>query len=298
MNLIVPTLKPGDLIEILAPAKAIEENHILFAKDFFESKGFKVRISENCLGVENYFSGSVSQRLVDFQNALNDPDVKAIVCARGGYGCVQLVDKVQWANSLLTPKWIVGFSDVTVFHQRVNILGNNSIHGTMPLNFETNSPEALQTLVDALTGHPYSIVTSAHQKNTLGKAKGRLLGGNLSILYSLLGTNDQVDYSSSILFIEDVAEQIYHLDRMFYAFEKAGILDKINGLVIGGMTDFKDTATPFGMSYEEVILSHFEYRNIPVCFNFPAGHIDDNRALILGAGVTLSVQKEKVQLTF
>jgi muramoyltetrapeptide carboxypeptidase len=298
MNLIVPALKPGDLIEILAPAKAIEENHILFAKDFFESKGFKVRISENCLGVKNYFSGSVSQRLVDFQNALNDPDVKAIVCARGGYGCVQLVDKVQWANSLLTPKWIVGFSDVTVFHQRVNILGNNSIHGTMPLNFETNSPEALQTLVDALTGQPYSIVTSAHPKNTLGKAKGRLLGGNLSILYSLLGTNDQVDYSNSILFIEDVAEQIYHLDRMFYAFEKAGILDKINGLVIGGMTDFKDTATPFGMSYEEVILSHFEYRNIPVCFNFPAGHIDDNRALILGAGVKLSVQKEKVQLTF
>lgn len=298
MNLIVPPLKPGDLIEILAPAKAIEENHIEFAKAFFESKGFKVRISENCLGVENYFSGPVSQRLVDFQHALNDPDVKAIVCARGGYGCVQLVDKIQWANSLLTPKWIVGFSDVTVFHQRVNILGNNSIHATMPLNFEKNSPEALQTLIDALTGKPYSIETPANPKNTLGDAKGRLLGGNLSILYSLLGTNDEVDYSNSILFIEDVAEQIYHLDRMFYAFEKAGILDKIKGLVVGGITAFKDTASPFGMGYEEVILSHFEYRNIPVCFDFPAGHLDDNRALILGADVTLSVQKEKIQLTF
>ncbi|MFT6983896.1 MAG: muramoyltetrapeptide carboxypeptidase [Crocinitomicaceae bacterium] len=298
MNLIVPPLKPGDLIEILAPAKAIEENHVLFAKDFFESKGFKVRISENCLGIENYFSGSVSQRLVDFQNALNDPDVKAIVCARGGYGCVQLVDKIQWANSLLTPKWIVGFSDVTVFHQRVNILGNNSIHGTMPLNFETNSLKALQTLVDALKGQPYSIETSAHPKNIIGEAKGRLLGGNLSILYSLLGTNDQVDYSNSILFIEDVAEQIYHLDRMFYAFEKAGILDKIKGLVVGGMTNFKDTDAPFGMSYEEVILSHFEYRNTPICFDFPAGHINDNRALVLGAEVALSVQKEKVQLDF
>ncbi len=298
MNQTIQPLQKGDLIEILAPAKAIEEAHVVFAKSFLEGKGFKVRISENCLGEDNYFSGSISERLSDFQNAVDDPEVKAIVCARGGYGCVQLVDKIQWANSLRYPKWIVGFSDVTVFHQRIGIMGMESIHGSMPLNFKKNSSDALQTLVHALTGNSYSIKVPSNSKNNLGEAKGRILGGNLSILYSLLGTNDGIDYSNSILFIEDLAEQIYHIDRMFYAFNKAGVLDQIKGLVVGGMTDLKDTATPFGMSYEDVILSHFEYRNIPICFNFPAGHIDDNRALILGKEASLSVQKEKVQLSF
>ncbi|NRA11997.1 MAG: LD-carboxypeptidase [Crocinitomicaceae bacterium] len=298
MNQTIQPLQKGDLIEILAPAKAIEEAHVVFAKSFLEGKGFKVRISENCLGEDNYFSGSISERLSDFQNAVDDPEVKAFVCARGGYGCVQLVDKIQWANSLRYPKWIVGFSDVTVFHQRIGIMGMESIHGSMPLNFKKNSSDALQTLVHALTGNSYSIKVPSNSKNNLGEAKGRILGGNLSILYSLLGTNDGIDYSNSILFIEDLAEQIYHIDRMFYAFNKAGVLDQIKGLVVGGMTDLKDTATPFGMSYEDVILSHFEYRNIPICFNFPAGHIDDNRALILGKEASLSVQKEKVQLSF
>ena len=260
MNQTIQPLQKGDLIEILAPAKAIEEAHVVFAKSFLEGKGFKVRISENCLGEDNYFSGSISERLSDFQNAVDDPEVKAIVCARGGYGCVQLVDKIQWANSLRYPKWIVGFSDVTVFHQRIGIMGMESIHGSMPLNFKKNSSDALQTLVHALTGNSYSIKVPSNSKNNLGEAKGRILGGNLSILYSLLGTNDGIDYSNSILFIEDLAEQIYHIDRMFYAFNKAGVLDQIKGLVVGGMTDLKDTATPFGMSYEDVILSHFEYR--------------------------------------
>lgn len=296
-----PSIKPlikGDLIEILAPAKAIEEQHVLFAKGFLENKGFKVRISEHCLGNENYFSGSIANRLSDFQNAIDDPEVKAILCARGGYGCVQLVDKVQWANCLRFPKWIVGFSDVSVFHQRMGTLGLKSIHGSMPLNFQNNSVEALNTMVSALIGESYSVKTNTDPKNKLGDAEGKLLGGNLSILFSLLGTNDQVDYSNSILFIEDLAEHIYHIDRMFYAFNKAGILDKIKGLVVGGMTDLKDTDTPFGMSYEDVILSHFEYKNIPICFNFPAGHIDDNRALVLGANVKLSVTKDSAQLDF
>lgn len=298
MNPTIPPLVKGDLIEILAPAKAIEKEHVLFAKSFLEEKGFKVRISANCLGKENYFSGSIAERLSDFQKAIDDPEVKAILCARGGYGCVQLVDKIQWASTLIHPKWIAGFSDVTVFHQHLATLGVKSIHGSMPLNFQKNSEESLETLVDALMGKPYSIEIESSPQNKLGDAEGKLLGGNLSILYGLIGTNSQPDYSDSILFIEDLAEQIYHLDRMFYALEKAGILNKIKGLIIGGMTDFKDTTVPFGMTVQEVILSHCQYRNIPVCFNFPAGHINDNQALVINAKVKLSVNKDLVRLDF
>jgi muramoyltetrapeptide carboxypeptidase len=298
MNSSIQPLQKGDLIEILAPAKAIEAEHVDFAKSFLEQQGFKVQISEHCLGEHNYFSGTIGERLSDFQKALDNPDIKAILCARGGYGCVQIVDSIQWANALLHPKWIIGFSDVTVLHQRMNKLGHPSIHGSMPLNFQSNTEEALSTIMNAVSGEQYAIECLPTTKNKLGEAEGQLLGGNLSILYSLLGTDDQVDYTGSILFIEDLAEHLYAIDRMFHAFRKAGILENIKGLVVGGMTNLKDTATPFGMTYQELILSHFEYRNIPICFDFPAGHIDDNRALILGGHVRLSVTDTRVCLNF
>lgn len=294
----IEALKENDLILILAPAKAIEEEHVLFAQEYLQKQGFRVRISENCLGQHHYFSGDEGQRLSDFQHALDNPEVKAILCARGGYGCVQIVDRIRWANQLTDPKWIVGFSDVTVFHQKMQRIGGQSIHGSMPLNFSSNSSEALETLIQALKGNPIPVSAPAFELNKKGSKSGRLIGGNLSILYSLLGTDDQPDYSGSILFIEDLAEQTYHIDRMFHAFSKAGILDKINGLVIGGMTDLKDTAIPFGKSYEEVILSHFEYRNLPIAFNFPAGHIDDNRALVLGREVELTVDDQQAIINY
>lgn len=298
MNLSIEKLNPGDLIEIVAPAKSIEKQHVDAARIVLQSMGFKVRLSEHCLDSYNYFSGTISQRLSDFQKAINDDEVKAILCARGGYGCVQIVDKIQWANMLRFPKWIIGFSDVTVFHQKLSSMGLKSIHGTMPLNFSENSKEALSTLESALLGKSYSITSNNTEFNVPGNATATLRGGNLSILYSLLGTDDHIDYSDSILFIEDLAEQIYHLDRMFYAFGKAGILDRIKGLIIGGMTDMKDTAVPFGMSYQDVILSHFQFRKIPVAFNFPAGHISDNRALIIGSEVAFNVTSNGAELTF
>ena len=296
MDLSIPHLVAGDLIEIVAPAKAIEQEHVDFTKDFLENAGFRVRIGNHCLGRNNYFSGTVAERLSDFQSAIDDPEVKAILCARGGYGCVQLVDKIQWANMLRHPKWVIGFSDVTVFHQRLGKLGLQSIHATMPLNFSKNSPEALSTLISALKGEPYSIKSAPDDKNKLGVTEGILRGGNLSILYSLLGTDDQGDYSNSILFIEDLAEHIYHLDRMFFALEKSGVLNKIKGLIVGGMTDLKDTVPSFGASYQDVIRSHFEYRKIPICFDFPVGHVNDNRAMIVGAEVQLDVNEKGAKL--
>lgn len=294
----VEALQKGDLVAIVAPAKAIEKELVDFAEQKLIELGFRVVLGKNCLGRHNYFSGNEAERLTDFQWALDHEEVKAIVCARGGYGCVQLVDRINWAGQLSHPKWIIGFSDVTVFHQRMQKMGIPSIHGTMPLNFKENTPESFETLIQATRNQPYSIDWNSTKHDKSGSAKGELVGGNLSILYSLIGTNDQIDFSGKILFIEDLAEQIYAIDRMFYALSKAEILDKINGLVVGGMTKLNDTDIPFGKNYLEVILSHLNYRKIPVAFNIPAGHIDDNRALKLGSEVNLIASDSGNQLVF
>lgn len=294
----IKPLKKGDLIIIVAPAKAIEKEYVDFAKVKLNEMGFRVEISQHCLGKYNYFSGTEAERLNDFQWALDHDEAKAILCARGGYGCVQLVDRINWAGQLSFPKWIIGFSDVTVFHQRMQKLNLPSIHATMPLNFKENSIESFQTLHSALKKEPYNIVWSSSKVDKSGTASGLLVGGNLSILYSLLGTNDQINFEGKILFIEDLSEHLYNIDRMFYAFAKAGVFEKIKGLIVGGMTNLKDTETPFGRNYQEIILSHLNYFNIPVGFNFPAGHISDNRALKLGTNVTLKIQSSSNSLEF
>jgi muramoyltetrapeptide carboxypeptidase len=288
----IPALQSGDLIAIVAPAKQIEQEYVTHAQHLLESAGYNVLIGEHCLGSHHYFSGTDEERLSDFQQALDNPAVKAILCARGGYGCIRIVDDIDWSHFVKQPKWIIGFSDITILHQRIQVLGFPSIHGTMPLNFQENSKEALSTLFEAIEGKNPTITIPSNQHNIQGEATGNLVGGNLSILYSLIGTNDEVHYEGTILFIEDLAEQLYHLDRMFYAFKKAGILNKIKGLIIGGMTDMKDTAIPFGSNLDEIILSHCQELAIPVAFQFPAGHINDNRALLLGKKIRLTVENE------
>jgi muramoyltetrapeptide carboxypeptidase len=291
-------LRPGDLILIVAPAKAIEAEHVYYSKEYLEKKGYRVEIGEHCLGQHNYFSGTDEERTKDFQWAIDHPEAKAILCARGGYGSIRILDRLQWANQLRNPKWIIGFSDITVFHQLMQKMELKSIHATMPLNFQTNSNESLETLLQAIEGKNYSIQTESSLHNKNGNATGELIGGNLSIVYSLLGTEIQPDYKKKILFLEDVGEQLYALDRMFFSLKKAGVLDDISGLIIGGMTDIKDTtATTVGLTVEEIVRQHFQYRNIPICFNFPAGHITDNRALVFGTTVRLEVNTI-VQLDF
>ena len=298
MNSFIGPLQKGDLIAIVAPAKAIDHKCVEFAKSFFENAGFKVIIGKNTLGQFNYFSGTDLARASDFQDALDNPDVKAIICARGGYGVIRILDSIQWAAQLRSPKWIVGFSDVTVFHQRMQRFGIQSIHGTMPLNFESNSPKSLSSLISALTRTKNNVRCLPNNRNKQGKASGKLIGGNLSILYSLLGTDDQLDYSNCILFIEDVGEQFYAIDRMLHSFKKSGILGKISGLIVGGMTHLKDTENPTGFDIETLILDQFKYSKTPICFNFPAGHQDDNRALILGSDVQLFITSSFVELSY
>jgi len=291
-------LQKGDHIQIVAPAKRIDTSSVQLAKETLENAGFAVSISQYCLGAHHYFSGTVEERLSDLQSALNNPEVNAILCARGGYGCVQLVDQLDWLAFNANPKWIIGFSDVTVLHQHLQSTKIGSIHGTMPLNFGDHSSEALTTLISALEGKPYSIEAPNSMYNIEGNATGALIGGNLAIIASLIGTNGQPDFTDSILFIEEVGEPLYSIDRMFYNLKKAGILSKIKGLIVGGMTSMKDSEIPYGSSLEEIIVAHTKVLNIPVGFKFPAGHIDDNRALVFGASVTLNVNAVSTSVIF
>lgn len=294
----IPFLTRGDKIQIVSPAKAIEPILVLEAKGFLEKQGFCVLLGQYTMSTHNYFAGTDEERLQDFQDALDDPEIKAIVCARGGYGCIRIIDQLDWTIFNQKKKWIIGFSDITVFHLHLQNKGIQSIHGTMPLNFGQNSSWSLRSLIDSFSGTLKSHEIDSTTLNVLGKAQGKLIGGNLSIIYSLLGTNDCPSFENSILFIEDLAEQLYHIDRMFYALKKAGILAKIKGLVVGSFTNLKDTEIPFGKSLESIIVEHCSELKIPIAFNFPAGHIDDNRALILGSEIELNVNQEKVLLKF
>lgn len=291
-------LEEGDLIYIVSPAKSIDPESISFAKQLIESWGFTAECSAHTLGEYNYFSGNDIDRAADFQSAIDHPKAKAILCARGGYGCVRIVDELNWSNFEHSPKWLIGFSDITVMHHRAQRLSVMSMHATMPLNFQMNSEQALQTFRSALIGESFSIQAPSHALNKMGSARGRLLGGNLSIIYSLLGTSDTYDFKDSVLFIEDLSEQLYHIDRMLFALKKAGVFDEIKALVIGGMTDLKDTSPSFGMTYEEVILEKVKESSIPICFNFPIGHIDDNRAMIIGETVELEVGPHGASLCY
>ncbi|MGM0479849.1 MAG: S66 peptidase family protein [Bacteroidota bacterium] len=292
----IPQLKQGDVVRILAPGKAIDKKYVEDARERLEAFGFRVQISEYCLDANHYFSGTIVQRTQDLQNAIDAPSVKAILCARGGYGCIQIVDRINWADFMQNPKWMIGFSDITVFHQRLSRMQCPSLHATMPLNFNQNSERSITSLVGALKGEAlnYRWKTNAHNKK--GMTQGHLIGGNLAVLCGLIGTNEMPSYLNSILFVEEVGEPLYAIDRYFYQLSKAGVLDQIRGIVLGGFSGTKDSDPPYGMALEEIVRAHFEYRSIPVAFDFPGGHQDDNCALILGRSAVLSVEDEEVQL--
>lgn len=283
-------LQKGDVISLVAPAKAIEKQFIDHATKFWEEKGFSVKVGEHCLGRTNYFSGTDVERAADLQAAIDDPEVRAIICARGGYGCVRIIDHVNWAALLNDPKWLIGFSDVTYFHHHLATLDIPSIHATMPLNYKENTPQSLDSLTTVLASNAIQYDwESGTSFSKDGFTNGTLIGGNLAVISAMIGTDLLPSYENKILFIEDVGEHLYAIDRMFYQLSKSGVLNRISGLIVGGFSNTKDTDTPFGASLEELITAHFKFRNIPIAFNFPAGHQEDNRALIFGMPTELKV---------
>lgn len=294
----IPFLKPGDKVRICSPAKQIDEDLISFAKALWEKEGFQVEISPNALGRHHYFSGTIDERKSDFQQALDDPSVKAIVCSRGGYGAIQLLDHLDWTLFRENPKWILGFSDITNFHLELATMILPGIHTTMPLNYQVNSEKTLSSMFQAIQGQRYTIEAPHDVLNQIGHVTGEIIGGNLSIVYSLLSRHNSQVFENKILYIEDVGEQLYHFDRMLYALHFSGILLKISGLVVGSFTDVKDTELGFGKRIQEIISNQVCTRNIPVGFNFPAGHQNDNQAIIMGMSCYFEVTEDGSQLVF
>ncbi|RLD61174.1 MAG: LD-carboxypeptidase [Bacteroidetes bacterium] len=295
-----PYLKSGDKIAIVAPAGKIAKDKIDTAIQTLESWGLKVIAGEYLFGSFHQFSATDDDRDIDFQKMLYNDSVRAILCARGGYGSNRIVDYLEFTNLAKSPKWIIGFSDITVFHSHIHTnFQVETIHGTMAsgLNGDKKNNLSIDSLRKALFGEKLNYQLKAHPQNRKGNAEGLLTGGNLAILCSLIGTPSDIETSGKILFIEDVGEYLYRLDRMMWQLKRAGKLENIAGLVVGGLTEMKDNETPFGKTAHEIISDCIREYDYPVCFDFPAGHQDDNRAMIFGRNVRLEIN-DVVNLSF
>ena len=294
-------LNKGDKIGIIAPARKIFMSEIEAAIKVFERWGFNVELGKNIFARHRQFAGTDEQRAADLQDMLDNPEIKAIICARGGYGTVKILKLLDFSKFIKNPKWIVGYSDITALHAQLNQnLGIESIHGTMPFNFpnDNSENEAVKTLKKSLFDERISYKTENHEFNRKGKVSGVLVGGNLSVLYSISGTKYDIDTEGKILILEDLDEYLYHIDRMMMNMKYGGKLEKLKGLIVGGMTDMKDNQIPFGKTAYEIIYEAVKEYNFPVCFNFPIGHIENNFALILGAKADLKVEKKGVYFNF
>ncbi len=291
-------LKKGDTVAIVSTARKNIDDNLKPSIDLLHSWGLEVVIGTTIGLDRDQLAGTDEERAEDFQKQLDNPNVKAIWCVRGGYGTVRMIDLLDFTKFKQNPKWIVGFSDVTVLHSHLNNLGYQTIHGTMPISIERASFEAKETLRKALFGDRLSYSISCDNMNKMGIGKGELVGGNLSILYSLLGSASAIDCTDKILFLEDLDEYLYHIDRMMINLKRNGCLESLKGIVVGAMTKMKDNDIPWGKNALEIIQDVAKKYNIPIVYNFPAGHIQDNRALIFGKQVTLEVNDLETKLTF
>lgn len=283
-------LKKGDTIAIVSPARAIDKEKVEPAIRFFESYGLKVLVGKHVYDINNQMAGTDANKVADIQAFIDNKKVKAIVSTRGGYGCVRIIDQLNLKPLAKQKKWFVGYSDVTVFHSHIHQnFGTATLHGTMPVNIggEPSVDEQIsnETLMAALFGEDLTYVLPSHSLNKPGDAKGILVGGNLSMLYSMCGSVSDIDTQGKILFIEDLDEYLYHVDRMMMNLKRTGKLEKLAGLLIGGMIDMNDNAIPFGKTAEEIILDHTKHYDYPIYFGFEAGHQKPNKALRLGTEV-------------
>lgn len=264
-----------------------------------QSWGLEVVLGETVDASYHQFAGDDDLRAKDMQRFIDDDSIKAIIAARGGYGVIRMIDKVDFSRFAKKPKWLVGFSDITLLHAHIfTRYGVQTIHGQMPVNIPDASAESLQTLRKALFGDELTYSFASHGFNRSGQASAVLVGGNLSLLVAASGSVSDLDYSGKILFIEDVGEYLYAVDRMVRSLKRAGKLKTLAGLIVGAFTDVKDNDIPFGQSVLEIIMEAVKEYNYPVCFDFPAGHIPNNCSLILGKQLTLSVKDGEVEISY
>lgn len=293
MRNIPPKLKPGDQIAIAASARKISLEELQHAIDIFESWGLKVILHPDLFSVKNQFAGDDDTRAFVLNSYLQTPDIKAIIFARGGYGTVRIIDKIDFSYLDKYPKWLIGYSDITVLHNHVHANSNwCTLHATMPINMQAHninmqSVLALKSVLMSDDEITYPI--TQNELNKPGEVTAEIVGGNLSVIYSLLGSASDIDTNGKILFLEDLDEYLYHVDRMMQALKRAGKLSNLAGLIVGGMSDMKDNLVPFGLNAEEIISETIKEYNYPVIFNFPAGHQDLNLPIIIGSVFHLEI---------
>lgn len=291
-------LKKGDTVGILATARKIDLATLQPGIKLLESWGLKVVIGKTIGKEQNQLAGADWQRATDFQEMIDNPNIKAIWAAKGGYGTVRIVDRINFENFKKKPKWVIGFSDVTVLHSHINNMNIGTLHAIMAISAKSATPEAIETFRKALFGEKLEYHIPNHAFNKAGKATGELVGGNLSVLYSIQGSESAVDMNGKILFLEDLDEYLYHIDRMMMNLKRNGSLKGLKGIIIGGMTSMNDNDIPWGHDSLQIIQDIVKDLNIPVAYNFPAGHIKDNRALILGKNVIFEVNSTETVLKF
>ena len=299
MKPVIPKyLKENSKIIIISPAGAVNKDFVDFSYKFLTSLGYNVELSKSCINKHFQFGGTDEERLIDLQTALDNPTIDAILCSRGGYGLIRIIDKLDFSKFVETPKWIIGFSDITNLHIAINKLGIATLHGQMTKAIsQTTLSLSVTKMLQVLKGEQIKYKIPSHSLNRNGIARGELIGGNLSIIYSLQATKYEIDTDNKILIIEDLNEYLYHIDRIMINLKLSGKLQKLKALIIGQFSDMKDNATPFGKSVYEIIAEKVQEYNYPLCFDFPVGHIDENMPLVLGANYELHIDNEQVLLT-
>tara|TARA_B100001250_G_scaffold408009_1_gene429674 strand:- start:594 stop:1517 length:924 start_codon:yes stop_codon:yes gene_type:complete len=299
-SIIPPFLKPGDQVEIVASAKFVLSKEIESAIHFFKQHKLDVKFNKSTFYQKNVFAGTISQRVQSLDAALNDKTIKAILFARGGYGTIQIIDSVNFDTLYKNPKWLIGFSDITTVLMHIYSQFNiSSIHGPMAYNFNDIGVNAGNCMINILKGEKTNIKADFSSFNITGKTHGKLIGGNLSILCNLIGSTSMPEFDEDyVLFIEDIDEYLYHLERMMYMLDRAGLLKKLKGLIVGQMTGIMDNPISFGKDPSQLIQEIVKKYDYPLCFNFPIGHTTNNQSVIIGARIRLEVNELFSQIQY
>lgn len=298
-----PYLKAGDTVAIVAPSGVLKNRNdeVNRAKKLLESWQLHVIIGKNVFEKADHFAGTDDERCEDLQKALDDPKIKAIWSARGGYGTVRILDKLDYTKFLKQPKWLIGYSDITALHNQIHNLGVESLHAIMCVSLPedlSKIDKSIATFKNTIFGKPLNYNLKGSSYNRAGKTEGALVGGNLTILHTMLGSKESIDTSGKILFIEEIGEYKYHIDRMLQSLKRAGYFDNCKGLIVGDMSKMRKNTTLWGSSVQQLVLDALSDYNFPIAFNMPAGHEDDNRAMIMGRTIKLDVSKEKSIVNF
>ncbi|MCD2258042.1 S66 peptidase family protein [Psychroserpens luteolus] len=298
-----PYLKAGDTVAIVAPSGILKNRNdeVEQATALLKGWGLQVVVGKHVFSKDDHFAGTDDERCEDFQMALDDPKISAIWCARGGYGTVRILDKLDYTKFKKHPKWLIGYSDITALHNQFHNEGFQSIHALMCVSL-TKDLEEIKETVDTfkatIFGNPVNYTLEGSNYNKVGEASGPLVGGNLTMLHTMLGSKTSIDVSGKILFIEEIGEYKYHIDRMLQSLKRAGYFNNCKGVIVGDMSKLRKNTTLWGTSVEQLVIDALADYDFPIAFNMPAGHEKDNRAMVLGKVIELKVEKSKATITF